>query len=114
MCTLAHKYKNEAGSPYCLISCLIKTPTATGTRFQNNGNADEKKDVASEHEDKTHSSRHHCRTDSHHRALSLPWLQVLSQENSKPLRYFSLGISYCLFFYFSIILMFLLELVLYR
>ncbi|KAF2620900.1 hypothetical protein F2Q68_00042788 [Brassica cretica] len=47
------------------------------TRLQNNGDTDEKKDVASEHEDKTHSSRHHCRTDSHNRALSLPWLQVL-------------------------------------
>ncbi|KAH0861910.1 hypothetical protein HID58_079121 [Brassica napus] len=48
-----------------------------GTRFQNNGDADEKKDVASKHEDKTHSSRHHCRVDSHYRALCLPWLQVL-------------------------------------
>ncbi|KAF2548806.1 hypothetical protein F2Q70_00019390, partial [Brassica cretica] len=46
-------------------------------RFQNNGDADEKKDVASEHEDKTHSSRHHHRSDSHNRALSLPWLQML-------------------------------------
>ena len=54
--------------------------TAAGTRLQNNGDADEKKDVASEHEDKTHSSRHHHRSDSHNRALSLPWLQVLKPQ----------------------------------
>ena len=72
-----------------LSLCLIKSRSAAGTRLQNNGDADEKEDVASEHEDKTHSSRHHHRSDSHNRALSLPWLQVLKFKTL--LRSFPLG-----------------------
>ncbi|KAF2615624.1 hypothetical protein F2Q70_00008285, partial [Brassica cretica] len=45
-------------------------------RFQNTGNTDEKKDVVSEHEDKTHCScNRHC-LDPHHRSLSLRRIQL--------------------------------------
>ena len=48
----------------------------TGARLQNTRNTDEKKDVVSEHEDKTHCScNRHC-LDPHHRSLSLRWIQL--------------------------------------
>lgn len=47
-----------------------------GTRLQNSGNTDAKKDVVAEHEDQVDCLGNCYCFDSYHCPLSLPWVQV--------------------------------------
>ncbi|KAE8728394.1 VAMP724 protein [Hibiscus syriacus] len=65
-------------------------------RSQAAGNKDEKKDVASEYEDKIDCFGYPHRLDSHHRAVSLPWLQLLICLGFPLFKHFSALLTVCL------------------